>query len=207
MQALLLLALAGCAGVHEPDVLRVEGRLDVPAAAGIGAPSGWVVELRDDSANRVLTDQRGRVSATQSTIVFALTIARSDVDLAHVHSVRGALAEQGEVRWSSEARPVDLSLRLPIDAGRLRLAPYVSPGGFASSFDCAGRRVTIGYIGERVRLIDGARVYDLAVVADLPRRYALAGDQATFVQLDDAGATVSLQGHVLPRCEMVGPLR
>lgn len=200
----LLLAMAGCAAGPDPGVLRIEGRLEAPTASI--AQADWVVELRDDSADRVLSEQRGRAPAAQPGIAFVLAIERERIDATHRHTVRGALAVQGATRWASDAVPVDLARPSPIDVGTLRLAPYVSPGGFASAFDCGGRRITIGYLGDSLRLIDGEQVHDLTPPpGGRAFRYERPGDPATFVQLDDASATVSLQGRVLPRCTLVAP--
>ena len=200
-----LLLLAGCAATPSSP-LRIEGVLELPPAAVASAPADWVVELRDDSAERVLAEQRGRLAAAASDIPFVLGVDPARVDAAHRHSVRGALGVQGQVRWLSAPRPVDLSRPGRVDAGRLQLRPYVSPGGFASALDCGGQRLTLGYIGDRMRLSAGAQVHDLAAVpGSRPPRYAQPDDAGTFVQPDDAGATVSLQGRRLPRCTVLPP--
>ncbi len=202
------LALAGCAATPQPSMLRIEGRLEAPAAGRQDAPTDWVVELRDDSADRVLAEQRGRLAALQPTIPFVLSIDPARLDPTHRHSVRGALSVQGQVRWLSAARPVDVSRPAAIDIGSLRLEPHVSPGAFASTLDCGGQRMTLGHIGERLRLSGGPQVHDLTrVPGSRPQRYERPADPATFVELDDAGATISLQGRRLPRCTAVAPLR
>lgn len=196
----VVLWLAGCA-VPPPAVLHITGRLDAPSAAVRGAPADWVVELRDDSTDELLAEQRGRTAAGQPPIPFELGVAPVRIESAHRHSVRGALRVQGELRWLSAPRPVDLSRPASIDIGSLPLLPHVSPGAFASVLDCGGRRISIGYVGERLRLIDGPRTHELVPVpGGPPQRYELAGDPATFVVLDDSGATVSLQARPLPHC-------
>lgn len=193
------LALAGCAAAR-PGTLHIEGRLDGHAAGSPGAPLDWVVELRDDTAQRVLGEQRGTLAAQQPPVRFQLTVDAARVDRSHRHSVRGALLARGSVKWLSEPRPVDLS-QPRSDAGSLRLRPYSDPGGFASTLDCGGRQLVAGHVGERLRLSEGALAIELELLPGRePSRFERAGDPGTFVELDERGATVSLQGTVLPRC-------
>lgn len=196
----LTFAGVGCALAPPPATLRIEGRLDGPAAGTLAAHSEWVVELRDDASGRVLAEQRGAVSATQPPIAFVLSVDAVRVDGSRPHSVRGAVRGQGGVSWLSEPRSAALDTPR-IDLGSLRLQPYRPPGAFASTLDCGGRRLTIGHVGDQLRLTDGAQQQDLvAVPGSRPPRYERPGEAATFVELDDAGATVSLQGQQLPRC-------
>lgn len=195
------LLLAGCALTPTPSAQRqIEGRLDGPAVGTIAAPAEWVVELRDDSAERVLAEQRGSVAATQPPIAFRLSADAARIDAAHRHSVRGAVQVRGQVQWLSQAHRVELR-DARVDIGSLQLQPYKHPGGFASVLDCGGRRLVVGYLGDQLRLSDGPTVYDLAPLrGSRPPRFELATDPATFVELDESAATVSLQGQLLPRC-------
>lgn len=191
--------LAGCAAA--PTTLHIDGWLEGPLTGTLAVPAQWVVELRDDSADQVLAEQRGTVAAAQPPIPFALSVDNARIAPTHHNSVRGVLSVQGETRWVSAARPVELASTTSIRVGSLRLQLYVSPGGFASALDCGGRRLTVGYVGEQLRLTEGDRKLDLqAVRGSRPPRFELAGDPTTFVQLDDGGATVSLQGRRLAHC-------
>jgi hypothetical protein len=166
-------------------------------------PADWVVELRDDSADLVLAEQRGRLAAASAAIPFALQVDPARVAPAHRHSLRGALQLRGQVQWLSAPQPVSLT-GPRIDGGSLPLQPYMSPGGFASTLDCGGRRLTLGFVGERLRLSEGTQVQDLQPLpGSRPPRFQNPGDPGTFVQTDDTGATVSLQGQLLPRCTRV----
>ncbi|HOM12707.1 MAG TPA: YbaY family lipoprotein [Rubrivivax sp.] len=199
LAAMAAMALAGCT-MPPPAVVLIEGRLDGPAAAALGAQAEWVVELRDDTADRVLGEQRGRVAAQSPPIAFELSVDAARIDAAHRLSVRGAVRLRGQVQWLTEPRPITAA-GARIDVGSLHLQPHVSPGGFASTLDCGGRRLTVGYLGDRLRLSDGPAVYDLAPVrGSRPPRFERAGDPATFVELDESAATVSLQGQLLARC-------
>ena len=198
------LVLGGCAAspAPAPPPLRIgiEGRLDGPAAGSLGAQLAWVVELRDDTADRVLAEQRGAVGPTQPPIGFELSVDVARADPVHRHSVRGAISVAGLVQWLTEPQAVELR-RGRTDLGSLRLLRYNHPGGFASVLDCGGRRLVAGYIGERLRLSEGDRMLELQPVrGSRPPRFERAGEPLTFVQWHDDGATVSLAGQLLPRC-------
>lgn len=198
-----MLVLGGCA-LPKPGLRHIEGRVDAPAL--LPAQAEWVVELRDDKLDRVLAEQRGKVSATQPPIAFALTVDAARIDPAHGYSVRAAVSERGLVQWLSEPRAVELHAA-HVDIGSLQLQPFTHPGGFASVLDCGGRRLAAGYLGERLRLVEGDRVLELQPVhGSQPPRFELAGEPSTFVQWHDDGATVSLAGRRLPRCVAV-PMR
>jgi len=196
------LALAGCAQplpLSQGGLLRIEGRLEGPAPGSLGVPAQWVVELRDAEGERVLAEQRGTVAAGQPPIPFVLT-HEAAAAAAQRYTLRAALQLQGQVRWLSEPRAIEAPAAR-LDIGSLQLLPYTHPGGFANTLDCGGQRVTVGYLGEQLRLSVGTRVYDLAAVrGSTPPRFERAEDPSTFVQLDERGAMVSLRGRLLARC-------
>ncbi|HMO47268.1 MAG TPA: YbaY family lipoprotein [Rubrivivax sp.] len=196
----LISTLVGCV-VAERNTLRIEGRLDGPAAGTLPQPAEWVVELRDDSSGSVLAEQRGTVTGAQPPIPFVLKIDAARIDPAHRHSLRGAVSVQGVVRWLSVPLPVS-PRQARTESGSLRLQPYTWPGAFASLLDCGGRQLVAGYVGQRLRLSEGTRIVDLeAVAGSRPARFQQAGDLGSFVQIDgDRTATVSLQGTLLPPC-------
>jgi Type III secretion system lipoprotein chaperone (YscW) len=145
------------------------------------------------------------VTAQQPPIAFVLGIDRARLDAAHRHSVRGAVRVQGQVRWLSELRPVDVA-PLRNDVGSLRLQPFTHPGGFASTLDCGGRRLVIGFIGAQMRLSEGTQSFDLdSVPGSRSSRFERAGEPSTFVQTQDRSATESLQGQLLPPCVLLPP--
>ncbi len=97
-----------------------------------------------------------------------------------------------------------LTLPLPsaaADVGVLRLQPYRFPGGFASRLRCGDRVLSIGYIGDGVRLIDGERVFDLRATADASGRlYELPGQPATRVLFEAQEVRVTVDGATYPPC-------
>lgn len=203
---LAALALVGCASAPSlpPGTLRIEGRLVGPAAISLDAPADWVVELRAAQGERVLAEQRGTVSAGQPPIPFVLSFVpawpATAAGEAPRLTLRGAVRVAGQVRWLSEPQPI-AAVAAQLNVGDVRLQPYTHPGGFASTLDCGGERVTIGFVGDKMRLTQGATVIDLVTVrGSRPPRFELAGEPATFVQVDGHSAVVSLQGRVLPQC-------
>ena len=129
-----------------------------------------------------------------------LTLPAAAHNAGQHYTLRGAVRVQGQVQWLTEPLVIEAaSARL--DIGSLRLQPYTHPGGFASRLDCGGRSLTIGFIGDTMRLTQGAAVIDLVVVrGSKPPRFELAGEPATFVQVDGDRTVVSLQGRLLPPC-------
>lgn len=198
--------LAGCAA-PPPAVLPIAGVLAGPAAGSLAPHAEWVVELRDAQGAPdapVLAEARGKVAPGQPPIAFTLAVPAQALRAARAPVLRGAVMEQGPATWLSAPQPVPPDARAGFDAGSLRLEPHVHPGGFASRLDCGGRRVTIGFIGQGLRLSDGAQVFDLAAVPGAaPPRFELPGQPSTFVQVGEREATVSVQGRLYPRCVMV----
>lgn len=198
--------LSACAAAPSSSGLSVTGVLDGPARGSLGARAEWVVEVRDAADARVLAEARGAVAAQSPPIAFALTVPADALRGARAPQLRGAVTAPGLVTWLTAPQPIPPHARESFDAGSLRLEPQVHPGGFASTLDCGGRRVTIGFVGAQLRLSDGALVVDLdAVPAALPTRFARAGQPSTFVQIDDAEVTVSVRGRLYPRCVAVPP--
>lgn len=198
------LVLAGCAAAP-PAGLRIEGRLVGPPASSLDAPAEWVVELRAAQGERLWAEQRGTVAAGQPPIPFVLTLPAATPAEAPRLTLRAAVRVAGQVRWLSEPQAI-VADGARLDIGAVPLRPYTSPGGFASTLDCGGQRVTIGFIGDQMRLTHGAQVADLAAVrGSLPSRFERAGEPSTFVQVDGDRAVVSLQGRLLPPCSAAAP--
>jgi hypothetical protein len=63
----LACALAGCAVARRSPSGGDRPARGLPPGQ-LGAPAEWVVELRDDAADRVLAEQRGTLSATPPPI-------------------------------------------------------------------------------------------------------------------------------------------
>jgi hypothetical protein len=131
----------------------------------------------------------------------------AEVAPTHAHAVRGALLLQSRVGWLTEPHALDL-LRSSADLGTLPLAPVQFPGAFASSLRCGERSITIGYIGDQLRLTDGEQVFDMVAATGAPgHRFELAGDPTTFVQLGEQTALVSVRGRDYERCIAARPSR
>jgi uncharacterized lipoprotein YbaY len=201
----VVLGLAGCstAGMQAdgPDgAWTVRGHLGVPASAALPDGTQWVVELRDDTRDLVLAEQLGMLGQRPPTIAFSLSLDPSRWVPTHGHSVRGALRAQGRVHWLSDAMPLT-PMRGTIDVGVLPLAPFRFPGAFASTLRCGERSVSIGFIGERLRLSVGPELLDMDPVPGVvPGRFELAGEPTSFVVLDGQRATVSVRGQVFMPC-------
>ena len=199
--ALMAAGLAGC-GTPSPS-LTIRGQLvaDVPITL---PPDGlMVVELRDATADRVLTEQRQPLRGLQSPLPFQLQLPREQLQPSHRLEVRGALLSQGWAQWLSAAgghRRFGLGHRrghaapaacgtaagLPV-ADRLRHAPLHRSACTATRCACS----------TAIRPTTCARCRSLRA-----SRLEAVGDPATFVQTEGRQARVGVRGVVYGDCSV-----
>jgi uncharacterized lipoprotein YbaY len=198
--ALMAALLVGC-GTPSPS-LTIHGQLvaDVPITL---SPDGlMVVELRDATADRVLTEQRQALRGLQAPLPFQLQLPREQLQPNHRLEVRGALLSQGWAQWLSAPMAIDASASA-IDVGTLRLQRAARPLAFQSQIDCGTRRFIVGMHGDTMRLLDGDVGYDLRnVPVASGDRLEAVGDPATFVQAEGRRARVGIGGVVYGDCSV-----
>jgi hypothetical protein len=200
--ALALLGLAGCGLMpgHPPD-LTIVGQLQLPR--GLATDGEVVVELRDATADQVLTEQRQTLRGTSAALHFRLQVPRQRLPPSHALSVRGAVLAGGWAQWLSEPVAVNPD-RARIDLGTLALAPAQRPLAFQTLIDCGGRRFVIGMAGDMPTLRDGEKSYALEPVASAPDEHLKAvGDSSTFVRVQGRSATISVGGVVHAGCSVL----
>jgi len=199
--ALALLGLAGCGMPQaQPSDLRIHGWLLLPAAAAVSGE--LVVELRDATEDRVLTEQRQPLRGRAAALPFRLQLPRAQLTPGHAFSVRAALLAEGWAQWLSEPVAVDPS-RSDIDLGTLALVRSQRPLAFQTRIDCAGRIFVIGMAGDVLTLRDGDASVALKPVDSAPdERFEAVGDASTFVQTHGRAATVSVGGSVYAGCSL-----
>jgi Type III secretion system lipoprotein chaperone (YscW) len=174
--------------------------MGVPSGAALPDGTQWVVELRDDTRDLVPVEQLGMPVQRPPTIAFRLSLDPQRWVPTHAHSVRGVLRSQGRVHWLSDSMPVT-PMHGTIGVGVLPPAPFRFHGVFASTLRCGERSVSIGVIGERLRLSVGSELLDMDPVPGVvPGRFERAGDPTSFVVLDDQPVTVSVRGQVFVPC-------
>ncbi len=201
---LLILTAALLAGCTAPSsTLVIRGQLVADAPITPPPPDGlMVVELRDTTADQVLTEQRQPLRSLQSPLPFQLQLPREQLQPSHRLEVRGALLSQGWAQWLSPPVAIDASAAA-IDAGTLRLQQAARPLAFQSQIDCGTRRFTIGMHGDTMRLLDGETAYDLREVpAAAGGRLEAVGDPATCVQTEGRQARVGVRGVVYTDCSV-----
>jgi len=201
LAALVLLGMAGCGmPLSRPEELTVLGHLQLPR--GVASQSEAVVELRDTTDDRVLTEQRQPLRSNQTSLPFRLQLARDRLPPDHAFSVRAAVLMEGWAQWLSE--PVAANpQRGSIDLGTLALARAQRPLAFQTRIDCAGRSFVVGMAGDVMTLRDGEKSYALKPVAAAPDdRMEAEGDSSTFVQTQGRSAAVSVGGVVYAGCSV-----
>jgi uncharacterized lipoprotein YbaY len=198
--ALMAALLAGCSAPS--PILTIRGQLvaDMPITL---PPDGlMVVELRDASADRVLTEQRQPLRDLLAPLPIQLQLPRERIQPSHRLEVRGALLSQGWAQWLSPPVAIDASAAA-IDIGTLRLQRAARPLAFQSQIDCGTRRFIIGMHGDTMRLLDGDAAYDLRnVPAASGDRLEAVGDATTFVQTESRRARVSIRGVLYADCSV-----
>jgi hypothetical protein len=200
LAAFALLGLAGCAlAPAQPLALSIRGELLLPSSTP-AKPSEMVVELRDTTNGRVLTEQRQPLRGHASALPFRLQLARDRLTPGHAFSVRGAVLAEGWAQWLSEPVTIDPD-RGTIDLGTLMLARAQRPLAFQTRIDCAGRIFIVGMAGSVLTLRDGETSVELKPAASAPdERFEAVGDASTFVHTQGQSATVGVGGAVYAGC-------
>ncbi len=201
LAALALLGLAGCSMLQSPPSdLTIHGRLQLPAT--LAAPGESVVELRDTTDDRVLTEQRQPLRSHPLAVPFRLQLPSARLTPGHAYSVRAAVLADGWAQWLSEPVAVEPA-RSPIDLGTLALARAQRPLAFQTRIDCAGRIFTIGMNGDVLTLRHGDTSVELKPSASAPEeRFEAVGDSSTFVWTQGRAATVGVGGSVYADCSV-----
>ena len=175
--------------------------MQLPATTAVSGES--VVELRDNSDDRVLTEQRQPLCGSAAAVPFRLRLPRAQLAPGHAFSVRAAVLAQGWTQWLSEPVAVDPS-HSSIDLGTLALVRSQRPLAFQTRIDCAGRIFIVGMAGDVLTLRDGEMSVALKPAALAPdERFEAVGDASTFVQTQGRAATVSVGGSVYAGCSLL----
>lgn len=198
--AALALMLSSCSTQPPASTLKISGQLLMPLQIELPPDAQMVVELRDETADRVLTEQRRPLREISSPLPFELRVAREQLVPGQRLSLRAALLMQGWAQWLSAPLVIDAGTA-DMDVGTLPLARAARPLAFQSILDCGGRSFLVGMAGDRMRLIDGERSHDLqAAPATSGSRLEAVGDSSTYVWADGLRATVSVRGVVFRGC-------
>lgn len=199
---MVLLGLAGCGMTPgQPQDLTIRGRLQLPHGTAIEGEA--VVELRDTTDDRVLTEQREPLDGSTTALHFQLQLPRHRWPTSHGLGVRAAVLAGGWAQWLSEPVAVGREAQGSIDLGTLALARAQRPLAFQTLIDCGGRRFVLGMGGEVLMLRDGEKSYALEPAVSAPDdRLEAVGDPSTFVWTQGRSATVSVGGVVYSGCSV-----
>jgi uncharacterized lipoprotein YbaY len=198
--AALAALLAACGTQPPASTLSIRGQLVMPLHIELPPDAQWVVELRDETDDRLLAEQRQPLREISSPLPFELRLPRDKLLPGQRLRLRGALLMQGWAQWLSAPLAIDPG-HADIDIGTLSLTRAARPLAFQSTLDCGGRRFTVGMAGDTMRLLDGEMAHDLqAAPAASDSRLEAVGDSSTYVWADGSRATVSVRGVVFRGC-------
>ncbi|HYN58092.1 MAG TPA: YbaY family lipoprotein [Rubrivivax sp.] len=198
--AALAVLLAACGTQPPVSTLSIRGQLAVPGRVELPPDAQMVVELRDETTDRVLAEQRQPLREISSPQPFDLQLPRDKLVPGQQLKLRGALLMQGWAQWLSAPLAIDPG-QADIDIGTLSLTRAARPLAFQSTLDCGGRRFIVGMAGDTMRLLDGEMAHDLqAAPAASDSRLEAVGDSSTYVWADGSRATVSVRGVVFRGC-------
>ena len=204
--------LAGCAGggprttqPEEPQMLTIKGSLGYRARIALPPESSAVVELKDTSVadGRVVAEQRMELKGRQVPIPFELIVNRGELVDGKQYSVRGAFYARGRATWVSDPLVVAPKAGV-IDVGMLNMSQYTAQA-FASELQCGDRKVSIGFVGDVMRLTARDQAFDMRpVVAASGTKYEAVGDPSTTLWNKGDDTTVVIQGKTYPPCRKAG---
>ncbi len=186
------------------EALSVKGSLPYRARVALPPETRAVVELKDASGARgpVVAEQRMDLQGRQVPVAFELAVDPAKLVEGRPYSVRAAFSLHGRPTWVSD--PVVITpQRDLIDVGVLEMKPYTALA-FASDLRCGDQRVTIGYVGNAMRLTVGDQSFDMRPVASASgSKYEAVGDPSTTLWIKDTAATVAIKGVAYPPCTKV----
>jgi heat shock protein HslJ/uncharacterized lipoprotein YbaY len=207
---LIALVFTGCATVDAPaDSLpdgsakvSVKGALTYRARIALPPDARAVVELKDTTVDDggVVAEQRMDLSGRQVPIPFELTVDRTKLVEGKQYGVRGAFLVQGRAAWVSDAVVISPK-RDVIDVGMLEMKPYTALA-FASDLQCGDQKVTIGFVGNVLRLTAGDRSFDMRRVGSASDGvYEAVDDSSTTLRNKGDETMVAIQGKPYPPCK------
>lgn len=160
-----------------------------------------VVELREGpgAEGRVVAEWRAALKGRQVPIPFELNVDRAKLVAGARHALRGAILAGGRPAWTTGPVAIDPSTAA-LDVGLLRLA-RARPLAFASTLACGERSVTVGHVGDTMRMEAGGETFELRPVRSASgARYEAVGDPSTSFWSRGDRATVVVRGQTWPEC-------
>ncbi len=190
-----------------PEIL-ISGELTYRARIALPDDSVAVVELRRtdvDDVDSLVAEQRIELAGRQVPIAFTISAPSEAAGTATRLRLQGSVFAAGRPAWSSGAVDVDISTATEINIGSVLLTPF-QPMGFSSELDCGGERLSIGFIGDMMRLKAGTELFDLKPApAASGARYEVEGDPTISVWNKGGEAIITLRGVTLPKCVVAAP--
>lgn len=195
---------AETASQAEPEGLVVGGQLYYLERIALTPDSVAVVEIRDGQGPgaQLLAQSREELGNRQVPIGFELQVESEAVEASDALVLQaGIVSSPGPLRVTE---PVTIEQRSgELDVGQLRLNP-VPQIAFGVPYQCAGRSVVVGRLGEQDWLVVDNQVFALsAQPAASGARYVAVDDSDTEFWSKGDEATVRVRGETLPTCTRV----
>jgi uncharacterized lipoprotein YbaY len=188
-----------------PQKISIKGSLTYPARITLPPEARAVVELKDTSVtkDRVVAELRMDLQGKQVPIPFELTVDPAKLVAGRPYSVRGAFFLRGRATWVSD--PVVITPTAGAsDVGALVMKPYTTLA-FAEELQCGERKVSIGFVGDVMRLTVGGQSFDMHPVASASgSKYEALRDPSTTLWIKGTEATVTIKGATYPTCRSRG---
>ncbi len=181
--------------------LPIKGSMAYRERIALPPDASAVVELREAGGadGRVVAEYRSALKGRQVPVAFELNVDRAKLAATARYALRGAIQVGGRPAWTTDPVAIDPSAAA-IDVGLLRLARH-APMAFASTLRCGERSVTIGHVGELLRMETGGETFDLRHARSASgARYEAVGDPSTTFWSKGDRATVVVRGQVWPEC-------
>lgn len=183
------------------QVLLIKGTMAYRERIALPPDASAVVELCEGSGTegRVVAEYRAALKGRQVPVAFELSVDRARLAAGARYALRGAIQVAGRPAWTTEAVAIDPSSS-PIDVGELRLTRH-QPLAFASTLRCGDRSVSIGYLGDAMRMVAAGEAFDLRPVRSASgARYEAIGDPSTTFWSKGDRAMVVVLGQSWPEC-------
>lgn len=197
MRSLLAVLMAGTsifAGMAAAqDSREISGELTYRQRIALPDDALVVLELRDERG-RIVTEERFPTGGKQVPLGFLIT-GPKDADLV----LQSAIFVAAQPAWVTE------EVKIPAGSDPVKLEEILltqhQPMGFATTWTCGGREVTVGYVGDIARMKVGADFHDLAPVqAASGAKFVSQSDPGTWVWSKGNDMSVSLRGQELADC-------
>jgi len=182
-----------------PQALTIDGSLAFRERIALPLDSTAIVAPREASSadGRVVAESRVPLEGRQVPIPFTLLVDRARLAAGARDQFSGAIVSGGRPIRVTEPVEIDAALRA-IELGGLRLARYPALAS-ATTLHCGDQAVTVGHVGDTLRLTIGSEAFNLRrVAAASGARHEANVDPSTSFWSKGERATLVVRGQRYP---------